>query len=156
MASKQVLRQCSVFSGLSASEIDRIADLAVEREYEAGAVMFQEKDRAEELLILAEGKVALQIASAIPPGRKVTVDVASSGELVTWTPLIEPHVHDLTAICLQRSRVLAIDAGRLRALLRDDSTSSKIMIGLVRAVVSRLNDTRQLLVSERFWPQRIE
>ncbi len=156
MASKQALRQCSVFSGLSASEIDRIADLAVEREYEAGAVMFQEKDRAEELLILEEGKVALQIASIIPPGRKVTVDIASSGELVTWTPLIEPHVHDSTAICLQRSRVLAIDAGRLRALLGDDSTSSKIMIGLVRAVVSRLNDTRQLLVSERFWPQRIE
>ncbi|MDO8568495.1 MAG: cyclic nucleotide-binding domain-containing protein [Dehalococcoidales bacterium] len=156
MANKQVLKQCNVFSGLSSVEIDRIADLAVAKEYEAGAVMFQEKDRAEELFILEEGKVALQISSPVPPGRKVTVDVASSGEVVAWAPLIEPRIHDSTAICLQKSKVLAIDVARLHSLLRDENTSSKIMLGLVQAVVSRLNDTRHLLVSERFWPQRIE
>lgn len=156
MANKQVLRQCSVFSALSSGEIDRIADLAVEKDYEAGAVMFQEKDRADELLILEEGKVALQISSPVPPGRKVTVDVASSGEVVAWAPLIEPRIHDSTAICLQKTRVLCIEAARLHSLLRDDNTSGKIMLGLVHAVVSRLNDTRHLLVSERFWPQRVE
>ncbi len=156
MQNKQLIRQCNVFSGLSPAEIDRIADIAAEKEYEAGAVMFQEKDHADVLFILEEGKVALQMASATIPGRKMTVDVASSGEVVAWAALVEPHVHDLTAVCLQKSRVLAIDASGLRLLLRDDNTSGKIMRGLVRAVISWLNDTRQLLVSERFWPQRIE
>lgn len=156
MVNKQVLKQCSLFSGLNNGEIDRMADMAGEKVFEAGSVIFQERDRAEELLILEEGKVALQMASAASPGRKVTVDIASSGEVVAWAPLIEPHLHDLTAICLQRCRVICIDAGRLRGLLKDVNTSSRVMQGLARAAISRLNDTRQLLVSERFWPYRVE
>ncbi|MDO8567600.1 MAG: cyclic nucleotide-binding domain-containing protein [Dehalococcoidales bacterium] len=156
MSSHQVLKRCSVFSALTSGEIDKIAELASEREYEAGAILFHVKDKAEELFILEEGKIALQMIAPIPPGRMVTVDVACSGDIVGWSSLLEPHLHDLTATCLQRCRVLVLDASRLRLILRDDNTASKIMKGVVLCVMSRLSDTRQLLVAERNWPPKLE
>jgi CRP-like cAMP-binding protein len=149
--------KCKVFSALSAGETDRIAALVVDKTYEAGAVMFRENERADELFVLEEGKVALQMSCVISPGRKVTVDLVSKGDLVGWAPLVEPHIHKLTAICLQRSSVLAVDASRLRALLREDNAMcSKLMKGLAQDALSKLNDTRHLLVSERFWPSKTE
>lgn len=148
---QDALRQCSVFSPLSSGEIDRIAELALDKEYEAGKVIFHAKDKADELFILEEGKIALQMVSPIPPERPVTVDIAFPGELVGWPGLIEPYVYDLTAICLQRSRVLALDAVRLRLLLHDANPACQVMTGVVRCVMSRLSDTRQLLIAERFW-----
>lgn len=156
MSNHQVLKRCSVFSALTSGEIDKIADLASEKEYEAGAILFQVKDKAETLFILEEGKVALQTVSPMPPGRTVTVDVACAGEIVGWSPLVEPHIYDLTAICLQRSKALVLDANRLRLILRDDNTSGKIMKGVIRCVISRLNDTRQLLVAERYWSPKLD
>jgi CRP-like cAMP-binding protein len=149
--------QCKVFAALTAGETDRIAALVVDKTYEAGAVMFHENERADELFVLEEGKVALQMSCAIPPRRRVTVDLAFKGDLVGWAPLVEPHIHNLTAICLQTSRVLAVDANRFRALLREDNPMcSKLMKGLAQDALSRLNDTRHLLVSERLWPPKIE
>ncbi|MBI2868340.1 MAG: cyclic nucleotide-binding domain-containing protein [Chloroflexi bacterium] len=157
MLDHEVLRQCDIFAALTSGDINRIIDMTAEKEYEAGAVLFHEKEPAELLYVLKEGKVAIQMISALPPGRTVTVDVASVGDIIGWAPLVEPHVHDVRALCLQKSRVLAIDGTRLRQFFRDNNqTYVNVMKGMVRGALLRLNDTRQLLVSERFWLQKVE
>jgi CRP-like cAMP-binding protein len=75
-ATRQVLKQCSVFQALTETELDRVASLAVEKEYEAGATIFRERDTAAELLVIKEGKVALQMtipaAQGIAPEKSLT------------------------------------------------------------------------------------
>ncbi|MBI4303833.1 MAG: cyclic nucleotide-binding domain-containing protein [Chloroflexi bacterium] len=100
MSNRQALIQCKAFSALTTGEVDRMAAIAVSKTYDAGTAMFRENERADELFVLEEGKVALQMSCVIPPGRRVTVDLAFKGDLVGWAPLIEPHIHSLTATCL--------------------------------------------------------
>lgn len=152
MGKKHNLKQCAVFADLTSGEMEKVAGLTQAKEYEAGAVIFRQMDPAGEIFVLEEGKVALQVACANSPGRKATVDIATAGELLNWTPLFESRLHDATATCLQKSRVLAIDAGGLRQLLGENNHScAAIMRAVVRLAMAKLNDTRQVLISERSW-----
>lgn len=160
MLTRQVLKNCPVFSKLTHAELDKIAAFAIEKEYDAGATIYQEHDRAEELLVLEEGKIALQMEHPVAQahlGRKVTVDVATSGEVVGWSAIIEPYIHELTSVCLQQAKVLAINSTGLRALFRENyHIGYEVLYGLVRALSSRLNDNRHLLVSERMLTPKLE
>lgn len=158
MTAKNTLKQCLVFSTLGNAELEKVAGLTVERQYEAGATIFREQARAEELLVIEEGRVALQIeVPATPPQapRKVTVDIADKNEMLGWSAFVEPGAYILTAVCLQNTRALAINSVRLRALMREDShLGYEILSGLIRVINSRLQETFRVLVSERnFTPE---
>lgn len=53
---KANLKECLLFSTLSEAELEDIAGLAVEREFEPGAAIFNEGDSARELFIIKEGR----------------------------------------------------------------------------------------------------
>ena len=153
MTAKQVLKVCPVFSTLSDADLEKVAGSALEKQYEAGTTIFQEGDKAEELLVLQEGKVALQMAlpkALAQTGRRVTVDVITGNEIVGWSAIVEPYVYTLTAVCLQDVKALSLSGTKLRWLLRDDhKIGHQILEGLIQVVASRLDDTRRVLISER-------
>ncbi len=153
MTVKQILRECPVFSALSGAELDKIVGSVSEKQYEAGTTIFQEGDSAGALLVLQEGKVALQMT--LPdehPGmnRKITVDVVSKNEVIGWSALVEPYTYTLTAVCLQKVQALAVSGEELRELLRENTNIGYgVLKGLVKVMATRLDDTRQVLLSER-------
>ncbi len=158
MGAKQVLRECEIFSTLSEAELEKVASSGLEKEYEAGTTIFQEGDGAEELLVLQEGKVALQMTlprAQAQMSRRITVDVVTKNEVVGWSAIVEPYVYTLTAVCLQKVKALSISGNKLRWLLRDNpKIGYEVLKELIKVVASRLDDTRQVLVSERlFTPQ---
>ena len=153
LTAQQVLRECELFSKLSDAELEKIASSVQEKQYEAGATIFQEGDSAEELLILQEGKVAVQMTlpkAQIQMSRRITVDIINRNEVVGWSAIVEPYVYTLTAVCLQKVRALSLSGTKIRWLLRDNpKIGYEVLKGLIKVVASRLDDTRQLLVSER-------
>lgn len=153
MKMEQVLKECRLFSTLSGAALEKIASLAVEKDYDAGTTIFREGDSADYLLVLEEGRVALQIALPEAPGgmvRRGTVDVVTKNEVVGWSAIVEPYIYTLTAVCLQKTRVLSISGVKLRGLIRDNQVVGYgILKELVKVVASRLDDTRQVLISER-------
>ncbi len=153
MTTKQTLKECQLFSALTDAELEKIVNLATDKEYEAGTTIFQEGDSAEELFVLQEGKVALQMMLPTAPAqmsRRVTVDVITKNEALGWSAIVEPYVYTLTTVCLQKTKVLAINSIKLRPLLRDNhNIGYEVLGGLIKVVASRLDDTRQVLVSER-------
>jgi CRP/FNR family cyclic AMP-dependent transcriptional regulator len=153
MVAKQILKHYQVFAGLTDAELEKLTSLAVEREYEAGAIVCQEQDNADELMVLEEGKIALQMTlptTQMQLGKKITVDVVTKDEIVGWSVVVEPYVNTLSAICLQRAKVIAIKGTKLRALLQDNNHMGYEMLKeLIKFIASRLDDTRHLLVSER-------
>ncbi len=153
MTVKQALKECQVFAGLTNAELEKIAGLAVETEYEAGAIIFREEDSAEEFFVLQEGKVALQVtlpAASPQVSKRVTVYYVTKDEVLDWSAIVEPHIHTLAAMCLQKTKLLAISGSRLRVLLRDNHHLDYEMLkGLIKVVASRLNETGHVLASER-------
>ncbi len=153
MTIKQVLHKCPVFATLTSDELAKIAALAVEREYEAGATICWEHDNAEELLVLTKGKAALQMmlpAAPSQPSRQTTVDVTTTNEIAGWSVVVEPFVYTFTAICLQNTTVIAINGAKLRELFQSNNhIGYEVLKGLIKVVAGRLDDTRRLLLSER-------
>ncbi len=150
---KQVLRECELFSTLSEAELEKVASSVLEKEYEAGTTIHKEGDNAEELLVLTEGKVAIQMTLLKEQGqvsRKITVDVVVRNEVVGWSAIVEPYTYTFTSVCLQKVKALSISGTKLRGLLRDNpKIGYEVLKGLIQVVASRLNETRHVLVSER-------
>lgn len=153
MTLEQTLRECHLFQRLSDSELEKVLALSSSRVYGAGATIFHEGDSAEQLFVLEEGKVALQKKVPMPQaqwGRRITVDVVTKGEVFGWSGIVEPYILTLSAICLQKTAAVAIDAAKLRSLLKEDhQIAYEVLGGLVKVIASRLGDTMHLLVSER-------
>ena len=156
MVSREALAKSTLFSSLNEVELDHVARLCEEREYGAQTVLFQERGPASHLYLVQQGKVAIEMG--LPSGastvqRQATVELASQGEVLGWSALVEPYVYTFSAICLQRVRAIAIDGPRLRGLLeQNERMGHRVVNGLLGVVVSRLNATRLLLVTERAWP----
>ncbi len=153
MTAQKRLRECQVFSVLTNTELEKIASLVLEKEYEAGTTIFKGGDSAEELLVLQEGKIVLQMTlpkARTQMSRKVTIDIVTRNEAVGWSVMVEPYVYTFTAVCLQEVKALSISGIKLRWLLQDDpKIGYNVLKGLIKVVASRLDETRQLLISER-------
>lgn len=147
------LRECGLFSALNGEDLKAVAGFAAERVYEPGSTVFGEGDKAHEILILKEGRIALQMTLPAPAGqlgRRITVDIVGEKEAFGWSALVEPYRYTMTAVCLQKAAVLAIDGEKLKALLQQKpETGYQVFKGLISVVASRLQDTRHVLVSER-------
>ena len=162
MTDRQILRNlrnCELFSALSGSELKKIAASVLEKDYEAGTTLFHEGDNADELFVLQEGKLAVQMTASRAlgqKGRRVTVDIVTRNEMIDWSAIVEPYVYTLTAICLQKVKVLSISANNLRWLLQGNSNVGyEVMKELIKVVASRLDDTRQVLASERLLTSKL-
>lgn len=155
MTMKQALKECPLFATLTDNDLDKIAAMTSEREHEAGETIFQEGAAAGELYLLLEGKVALQMTlpggqSAAETVKRVTIDIVSEHQVFGWSAVVAPNLYTLTAVCLQRSRMLVIDGGQLGKLMTADTNLGYlVMQGFIKVVATRLDDTRQVLLSER-------
>ncbi|OGO43268.1 MAG: hypothetical protein A2137_02405 [Chloroflexi bacterium RBG_16_58_8] len=153
----RTLKQCPVFATLNKAELEKVAALAVPRQYEAGATIFKGIGRSEELLLIEEGRVALQIDMVVTSPqatKRVTVDMVDKNELLGWSAFIEPDAYILTAVCLKNTRALAINSTGLRALMQEDChIGYGFLNGLIKVVNSRLHETVRVLISERHFEQ---
>lgn len=160
MIAKQVLRECKVFSALTDTELEKVASSVIEKNYEAGTTIFPEGSSAEELLVLEEGKIALQMTLPRESGqmsRRITIDIVTNNELVGWSAIVAPYRYTFTGVCLQKVKALSLSGSKLRMLLQNEpKIGYEILKELIKVVASRLDETRQLLVSERLWTAQSE
>ncbi|MBI2850626.1 MAG: cyclic nucleotide-binding domain-containing protein [Chloroflexi bacterium] len=159
MTAKQVLKGCVLFFGLSDSELEKVASLAVEKQYEAGTTIFTAGDSAEALFVLQEGRVAIQMTlpeTGDLASRRITVDVVTKNEILGWSAILEPYKYTFTAVCIQQTVALLISGNKLRSLLRDNhKIGYEVMEGLAKVIAAGLNDTRQVLIAERLLPAKL-
>jgi len=153
VSAEQALKLCKAFQRLTDEQLRAIAALCSREVREAGDTFFRAGDNAGHLYVLEEGRVALQMElpmRQLQLRKRVTVDIASKGELFGWSSMVEPYIYTLSAICLQRATVLVVDASRLSTLLQTDfAMGYEVLSGLMNVVGSRLHDNMQLLVTER-------
>ncbi len=153
MTVKEVLKECHVSSTLTGAELKKIASLAIEKQFEAGTIIFEGKDFTEELIIVEDGKVALQMelpTSQPQTPKRTTVDLVTRYEILGWPVTFGSFDYSFTAVCLTKTSVLAISSMKLREMLRDNHhLEHEILSGFIKVLESRLYDTFQVLISER-------
>ena len=153
MISINDLKEFSYFNGFSDPELEKLTAVATEQTYDAGFQIYKSGDPAGCLYMVQEGKVILVMDSNLGPQRppmQVTVDVVTRGESMGWSAVVDPHVYTLGALCIDRVKVIALDAPGLRKLMDEDACLGyRVMKATARIIANRLNHTRIILVGER-------
>ncbi len=145
---KEVVKSCQLFEELTEDELDKIIGLSREEVYEAGTTIFVEGAAASDLYIVEEGKVVLEMTIRLGPGsgRQGAIDVITKGQAFGWSAIDESQTLTMSARCLEKAKVIALDARGLWALLDEDSQiGCKVMKRLVGVVSSRLRHSRDTL-----------
>ncbi|MCL4467096.1 MAG: ATP-binding protein [Chloroflexi bacterium] len=149
MSVVRALRESEAFEGLPHEVLQAIAAISSERTYEPGDVLTNEGEPANILILVVEGKVAVEkriVLSHRGPARRATVDVVTDGQLVGWSAMVPPRERTATTICVVRTRALAIDGDELFRLLEEQPRAGfRVMVHLASVASSRLRETTHRL-----------
>ena len=146
MISVDFLRTCELFSGLSDEELAQVAAIACVQAYEAGDVICGEREDADRLFILYEGRVQVQIRlhSLLEPGGEATIEEVVPGRIFGWSSLVRQRQFTASARGLCPGQVVVIRAGDLNALFdRNAHIGFVVMKQLADVIASRLRHTRE-------------
>src|SRR4030042_1864157 len=126
MVSSELLRRYPFFGGLTDGQLKALSMLADEKTFESGALIFEECGDADKIYLLIEGNVDLSYRSIdemhtyTTPPKEFYAGSINPGEVFGISALIEPYVNNATAKASKPSRVIMIDANKLRKLLEQD------------------------------------
>ena len=147
------MKEFKYFNGFTDAQLEKLAAITVPEYYEAGTQMYKKGDPARSLFMCQEGKVVMIMDNYMGPNQapiQITVDIITKMESMGWSAVVEPYLYTLGALCIDNSRLLALDAAKLRALMDEDcELGYKIMRATAKVISSRLTHTRILLVGER-------
>jgi CRP-like cAMP-binding protein len=153
MVSADKLRNFSFFKGFTDAELQNFTDITAEESYKAGVQIWKKGDPAQKFVLLEEGKVLMTMDTYVGPNRpplQVTVDVVTKGEAMGWSAVVEPYLYTLGARCIDDSKLIVLDASKLRAMINADIVlGSKFIHATTKVIATRLIHTQIVLVGER-------
>lgn len=106
------LKKYELFSVFADAQLKRIAEITDTKTYKAAAHVYEHGDRAKYLFVVSKGLVSLR---EIQPGDQVGIafEMRERGELFGAACVMKPQQYTLTAVCLEDSELIAVDADRL-------------------------------------------
>jgi CRP-like cAMP-binding protein len=106
------LRHHDVFGVFTDAQLSKLAEITEKRTYKKREHIYQRGNRATHIYLVHKGLVSLRdIGSGDLVG--IAYETCGPGELFGIASFMKPHEHSLTAVCLEDSEVLAIEAARL-------------------------------------------
>ena len=154
MVSSKHLRRYDLFDFMGDKELEAVATIAEEKEYQKGDVIVEFGQPAEMFYFLADGNLAYYyvVTTENDPYYKKEYHIhdIEAGEIFGISALIEPYKYTATLRVDKPSHVIEIKASDLRSLCDADP---KLAYGLMQAVakasIERLEATRIQLIAAR-------
>ncbi len=141
MISPEILRRYPYFAAAQDEGLRDLAMLCEEESIAAGTVMYREGDKADKLYILVEGEVDIQYT--LGSGELRTVDTIVPGELLMWSALVEPYKSTAVVTTRQDSKVIAMDAAKLRSFCTENQeVANDVLLHLTKLLATRLEGAR--------------
>jgi CRP-like cAMP-binding protein len=140
-----LLRRVPVFSTLSPEELERVAQVAVPRRFEAGEVVFKEGDEGSTCYIVRTGR-----ARAIrehPDGRSITLAHFAPGDIFGEMAMLDGERRSATVETTEGTEAIAILSADMHRLLREHPD---ISVKLIASLGQRLRDTNERLARQSF------
>jgi len=146
MVTAAALKKTELFVDLDDRQINNVLSDSTVESFPEGKVIFQENEEAGYLYVLLQGAIDLTAMAQEKIGI-LTSQIQKEGTLFGLPSLIEPYRYNVTAKCLVPSKVIKIDADRLKkSMEQDPQAGMAIMMRLALIYFNRLNDLRKGVV----------
>jgi CRP/FNR family transcriptional regulator, cyclic AMP receptor protein len=140
-----LLHRVPVFSALSAEELERVAQVAVPRRFEAGEVVFKEGDEGSTCYVVRSGRA--RAVREHPDGRSITLAHFGPGDIFGEMAMFDGERRSATVESIEGTDAIAILSGDMHRLLRQHPD---ISVKLVAALGRRLRETNERLARQSF------
>jgi CRP/FNR family cyclic AMP-dependent transcriptional regulator len=141
----ELLAGVPVFSTLEQGDLERIAQLAVPREFDPGEVVFREGDSSDTCYVVRDGRArAVRTHRA---GRTITLATFGPGDIFGELALFEDERRSATVEAVQRTSVVGVRGPDNRRLM---TQHAEIAARLVIALGRRLRETNERLSRQSF------
>jgi CRP-like cAMP-binding protein len=139
------LRQHEVFGVFPDIQLSKLAGITEKKAYRRHESIYKRGDRAKHLFLVRKGLVSLRDTE--PGGLQgISVETCCPGQVFGIASLMKPHEHSLTAVCLEDSEVLAIEAKPLLKLCEEEpGLSNWFMMTIAHLYFSRYDHYRTQL-----------
>jgi len=140
-----LLSRVPVFSTLSREDLVHVAQVAMPRQFEAGAVVFREGDDGSTCYIVRTGR-----ARAIrehPDGRSITLAHFDPGDIFGEMAMLDGERRSATVEATEDTEAIAILSADMHRLLREHPD---ISVKLIAALGQRLRSTNERLARQSF------
>ncbi len=141
----ELLGRVPVFSTLEHEDLERIAELAVPREYEPGQIVFREGDASDTCYIVRSGRA--RAVREHPDGRTITLATFGTGDIFGELAMFEDELRSATVEAVQRTGAVAVLGPDMRRLIVEHP---QIAIRLLAALGRRLRETNDRLAKQSF------
>jgi CRP/FNR family transcriptional regulator len=141
----ELLHRVPAFSTLAAEELQRVAEVAVPRRFEAGEVVFREGDESSTCYVVRSGH-----ARAIrehTDGRSLTLANFGPGDIFGELAMFDDERRSATVEASEQMEAIAILAADMRRLLREHPD---IGVKLLQSLGRRLRETNERLTRQSF------
>jgi CRP-like cAMP-binding protein len=141
----ELLARVPVFSTLEGGDLERIAQLAVPRSFEAGMVVFREGDRSDTCYVVREGHA--RAVREHGDGRTITLATFGPGDIFGELALFEDERRSATVETLEPMSAVAVLGPDMRRLMTEHP---QIAMRLLVALGRRLRETNERLARRSF------
>jgi CRP/FNR family transcriptional regulator len=141
----ELLHRVPAFSTLASEELQRVAEVAVPRRFEAGEVVFREGDESSTCYVVRSGH-----ARAIrehTDGRSITLATFGPGDIFGELAMFDDERRSATIEAIEPVEAIAILAADMRRLLREHPD---ISVKLLQSLGRRLRETNERLTRQSF------
>jgi CRP/FNR family cyclic AMP-dependent transcriptional regulator len=140
----RLLERTSLFAGLSPTELEELAKVAVPRSYEGGQVIFREGDEGDTCFVIRSGAVKITREHG---GRTIALAELRGGNTFGELSMFGGEVRSATAQALEPTQAVALLAGDIRRLL---ATNPEIALKMLETMANRVRATNQRLANQSF------
>ena len=140
-----LLGRVPVFSALSPDELERVAQVAVPRRFEAGEIVFKEGDEGSTCYIVRSGRA--RAVHEHPDGRSITLAHFAPGDIFGEMSMFDGERRSATVETTEGTEAIAILSADMHRLLREHPD---ISVKLIAALGQRLRDTNERLARQSF------
>ncbi|MBN2023385.1 MAG: cyclic nucleotide-binding domain-containing protein [Pirellulales bacterium] len=141
MISPETLRRYPVFAGIGDESLKALAMVADEKTVPGGTILFREREPATHLNVVIKGEVDIQYL--LGTGEHRTVDTLVSGDLLCWSALVEPFKTTAIATSTQETRLVTLEATKVRQLCaKDPALGYLLMTQVAKLLADRLENAR--------------
>ena len=137
---EMLIEEHPFFKGIDESVIKKIAAFSSEKSFESDEMVIKQGQEMSYLYLVVHGMLALE--SFTHYNKMITIQTIRDKEVLGWSWYFPPYQSHFNARAVEKTRVLAIDAHKLRELItKDKDFGHEIQNRIVMIVVHRLEGT---------------
>jgi CRP/FNR family transcriptional regulator, cyclic AMP receptor protein len=140
LAGKMMLQRSPLFRGLSPVALERIAELAVQRSFREGEIVFSQGNAGDALYAVVTGKIRISAGAA--DGREIFLNIMEPGDTFGEIALLDGGTRTATATATAASELVSIRREHFVGLLEREP---RVALELLRLCGERLRWTSGLV-----------